>query len=199
MALVPTSEVWQHGLLPLHGARVSEQSLLKMLELVHVSSADLSIGIEQWVGLAHSALGLQREQAAACMRLAHILAPPAGTPQPMPRDEALRVPLGSLLLLLWVQWAQHSIGQGLTMSNLKSQVAMGDVWPSLLLPPAAATSANVVDGGVRPNARTLAVHARLQTPLARQRRHVLQVCPDPNHRPDEQPRARSHGTSHSRR
>ena len=133
------------------------------------------LGLQTWVDLALSAFGMQREQASAAMRLAHILAPPTGNPQPMPRDEVLRVPLGSILLLLWVQWAQHSIGQGLTLNNLKSQAASGDVWPSLLLPPAAAASANVVDGGVRPNARTLAVRARLQTPLARQRLHVLQA------------------------
>lgn len=179
MALIPTSEVWQHGLLPLHGACVSEQSLLDLLALPRISSADLSIGIDQWVALARSALGMQREQAAACMRFTHILASPSGTSQPIPRDEALRVPLGSILLLLWVQWAQHSIGQGLTLNNLKSQAVSGDVWPSLMLPPAAAASANIVDGGIRPNARSLAVHARLNMPLARQRLHAMQEFPNP--------------------
>ena len=39
------------------------------------------------------------------MRFAHILAQPSGSDHDMPPDESLRVPLGSLLLLLWVQWA----------------------------------------------------------------------------------------------
>eukprot|EP00966_Prymnesium_polylepis_P331193 7386764-Prymnesium_polylepis.1 len=66
------------------------------------------------------------------MRLCHILGPRPEVPQPMPKDEALRVPLGSLLLLLWVQWAHHTLGQGLTLN--KAQTATGDVWPSLLQP-----------------------------------------------------------------
>ena len=160
MSLVPTSEVWQHGLLPLPGESVSEASLLALLgSRLHVTAADGTIGMEQWVALAESGLGMRREQSAACMRLCHILAPPVGA-SAMPKDEALRVPLGSLLLLLWVQWAHLSLGQGLAPS--KAQTATGDVWPSLLQPPSAAASANVVDGGARPNALSLALHVRFR-------------------------------------
>ena len=48
----PTSDVWEHGLLPLPGAKLSEASLLALLELQHRLPADLSVGLEQWAALA---------------------------------------------------------------------------------------------------------------------------------------------------
>ena len=111
----PTSDVWEHGLLPLPGAKLSEASLLALLELQHRLPADLSVGLEQWAGLAAEGLSMRREQAAACMRLCYVLSPSLQTPtQPtrkLPADEAMRVPLGSLLLLLWVQVAQRELGR----------------------------------------------------------------------------------------
>ena len=41
----PTSDVWEHGLLPLPGAKLSEASLLALLELQHRLPADLSVGL----------------------------------------------------------------------------------------------------------------------------------------------------------
>jgi len=107
-----------------------------------------------------------------------VLSPAPGGAQLMPRDHALRVPLGSLLLLLWVQGAQRELQHGSAALGGKAQAASGDVWPSLSVPPAAAASAGV--GGGAPCARTLAVQARLgqqpstQLSTARQRRRLLQ-------------------------
>ena len=52
----PTSDVWEHGLLPLPGAKLSEASLLALLELQHRLPADLSVGLEQWAALAGEGL-----------------------------------------------------------------------------------------------------------------------------------------------
>ena len=175
----PTSDVWEHGLLPLPGAKLSEASLLALLELQHRPPADLSIGLEQWAPLAAEGLSMRREQAAACMRLCYVLSPSLQTPtQPtrkLPADEAMRVPLGSLLLLLWVQVAQRELGHGTAGLTGKAQAASGDVWPS---PSPSPPAADVC-------ARTLAVQARMSqlappaaapaSAAARQRRRLLQA------------------------
>ena len=175
----PTSDVWEHGLLPLPGAKLSEASLLALLELQHRLPADLSVGLEQWAALAGEGLSMRREQAAACMRLCYVLSPSLQTPtQPtrkLPADEAMRVPLGSLLLLLWVQVAQRELGHGTAGLTGKAQAASGDVWPS---PSPSPPAADVC-------ARTLAVQARMSqlappaaapaSAAARQRRRLLQA------------------------
>ena len=177
-SLCPATEVWEHGVLPLPAAALSEAALLALLDVPRGLSADLSISMEQWVALATERLGLSPAAAAACMRLCHVLSPAPGEAQAMPRDSALRVPLGSLLLLLWVQGAQRELQQGSAALGGKAQAVSGDVWPSLSLPPAAAASAGV--GAGAPCARTLAVQARLgqqpstQLPTTRQRRKMLQ-------------------------
>ena len=177
MALQPSNEVWDHALLPL--PQLTETALLALLDVPRGLSADLSISMGQWLALATERLGFSSAAAAACMRLCHVLSAAPGGAQPMPRDHALRVPLGSLLLLLWVQGAQRELQHGSAALGGKAQAASGDVWPSLSVPPAAAASAGV--GGGAPCARTLAVQARLgqqpstQLPTVRQRRRMLQV------------------------
>ena len=179
MSLAPANEVWDHGVLPLPSAHLTETALLAILDVPRGLSADLSVSMEQWTALATSGLGLSASAAAACMRLCHVLSTSPGDAQAMPRDHALRVPLGSLLLLLWVQGAQRELQQGSAALGGKAQAASGDVWPSLSLPPAAAASAGVGVGA--PCARTLAVQARLgqhastQLPTARRRRRMLQA------------------------
>ncbi len=123
----PTTEVWDHGILHFAGVRISEGSLLQLVELPHCLPTDLSISLEQWCPLAETVLGLTAAQATACMQLVHLLAPPRGSPQPpLVVGENTRVPLGSLLLLLWVQTAHQQLGP----SSAITQAATGDVWPS---------------------------------------------------------------------
>ena len=126
----PTSDVWEHGLLPLPGAKLSEASLLALLELQHRLPADLSVGLEQWAALAAEGLSMRREQAAACMRLCYVLSPSLQTPtQPtrkLPADEAMRVPLGSLLLLLWVQVAQRELGPDFVIITASNPTQAGN-------------------------------------------------------------------------
>ena len=178
-AIQPSLEVWEHGVLPLPASSVNEAALLALLDVPRGLSADLTISMEQWLALATEGLGLTNAAASACMRLCHVLSPGSADPQPMPRDHALRVPLGSLLLLLWVQASQRELQHGSAALGGKAQAASGDIWPSLSLPPAAMASAGV--GAGAPCARTLAVQARLgqhpatQLPTASQRRRMLQA------------------------
>ena len=131
----PTTEVWDHGILHFAGARISEASLLQLIELPHCLPTDLSISLEQWCPLSETALGLTAAQATACMQLVHLLAPPRGSPlPPLVAGESTRVPLGSLLLLLWVQTAHQQLGP----SSAITQAATGDVWPSASPPGAGA-------------------------------------------------------------
>ncbi len=172
MALEPSPEVWVHGLLHFPGARITESSLLQVLKLPRAASTDLPIHLDAWAALASEGLGMNRCQAAACMRFAHVLSQPRGAECDMPADDALRVPLGSMLLLLWVQWAQHELGENATNLS-RAQATSGEVWPSLLQPPNAAVAASAADGGAYPNARTLAVQSRLQSMQAMRRRRKL--------------------------
>lgn len=177
MSLEPAPEVWVHGLLPLPGgSNVTEESLLKVLELPRMPSTDLVITLEQWHALAAKGLSLPAAHATAVMRLCVALSQPADRPEAMAVDDAaLRAPLGSLLLLLWVQWAHHELGESSATNVHRAQAASGEVWPSLLLPPAAAASATLIDGNAPPSARTLAVQTRLQASmLTRLRRKLLQ-------------------------
>ena len=177
MSLEPAPEVWVHGLLPLPGgSNVTEESLLKVLELPRMPSTDLVITLEQWHALAAKGLSLPAAHATAVMRLCVALSQPADRPEAMAVDgAALRAPLGSLLLLLWVQWAHHELGESSATNVHRAQAASGEVWPSLLLPPAAAASATLIDGNAPPSARTLAVQTRLQASmLTRLRRKLLQ-------------------------
>jgi hypothetical protein len=169
MALEPSPEVWVHGLLHFSGAKITESSLLNVLKLPRAASTDLPINLDTWAVLAETGLSMSRSQAAACMRFAHVLSQPRGDERDMPTDEALRVPLGSMLLLLWVQWAQHELGENATNLS-RSQAASGEVWPSKLQQPNGSA-----DGGAHPNARALAVQSRLQSMQAmRRRRKMLQ-------------------------
>ena len=61
-------------------------------------------------------------QAATCMRLAWLLTSPMQRSSPVPADDELRVPLGSLLLLLWVQHATHELGTISPLANTRAQV-----------------------------------------------------------------------------
>lgn len=173
----PASEVWIHGLLP--GCTVTEASLKELLSSKQSklpTTADHSLGLEQWTALAEQSLKLSKAHAMACMRLCFVLAQPTAEPQPMPGDDELRMPLGSLLLLLWVQWAHHELGESCATNAQRAQAASGEVWPSLHLPPAAAAATALVDGNSQPSARTLAVQSRLHSAsqLARRRRKLLQ-------------------------
>ena len=143
MALEPSPEVWVHGLLHFSGAKITESSLLNVLKLPRAASTDLPINLDTWAVLAETGLSMSRSQAAACMRFAHVLSQPRGDERDMPTDEALRVPLGSMLLLLWVQWAQHELGENATNLS-RSQAASGEVWPSKLQQPNGSA-----DGGAR--------------------------------------------------
>ena len=178
MALEPSPAIWVHGLLPLPGTHISEKTLLYIVEKApRVASTDRTVGLDQWVTLSGESLGLTRPQAVACMRLCFVLWQSGGSVLPMPTDEALRVPLGSLLLLLWVQWAHHELGEGSATNTHRAQAASGEVWPSLLHPPAAAASAVLLDSGSPQSARSLAVQARLHNvqQIGRRRRKLLQV------------------------
>ncbi|KOO34934.1 tbcc domain-containing protein 1 [Chrysochromulina tobinii] len=126
MALEPSPEVWVHGLLHFSGAKITESSLLNVLKLPRAASTDLPINLDTWAVLAETGLSMSRSQAAACMRFAHVLSQPRGDERDMPTDEALRVPLGSMLLLLWVQWAQHELGENATNLS-RSQAASGEL------------------------------------------------------------------------
>ena len=172
----PSPEIWVHGLLPLPGARITETSLVGLLSLPRVASTDLAVGLDQWAVLASEGLGMTRMQAAACLRFAYLLTQPSMGEFDMPSDEALRVPLGSLLLVLWVQWAQHELGEGGATNQARAEAATGEVWPSLLMTPVvSSTAGGAGGGGAHPTARTLAVQARLQAAqLARRRRRLLQ-------------------------
>ena len=168
MSLEPSSSVWIHGLLPLPHSSLSEASLLKLLEN---KPPTLDVSLAQFTSLTSAILS--PSQSAAVMRLAFALTTPSAA---MPADHAIRVPLGTLLLLLWVQWAHHELGESSATNVQRAQAASGEVWPSLLVPPAAAASAVLADGGAQPpSARTLAVQSRLSTTqLARRRRKLLQ-------------------------
>ena len=171
-ALEPAAEVWIHGLLP--GTRVSEESLLKLLEKKPasiVATPDHMLSLDVWTSFAGEGLGLSAPQAAAVMRLTFVLT----TPLPMPPDHALRVPLGSLLLLLWVQWAHHELGDTSATNVQRAQATTGEVWPSLLRPPAAAAKAVLTDKTQQPSARSIAVQSRLiSSQLVRRRRKLVQ-------------------------
>ena len=170
----PTHEVWVHGLLPLAGACVNETSLKALLE--KAKPKDLKLGLDQWRLLGGEALGLSEAQADASVRLCFVLSQPTDAPLPMPGDEALRVPLGSLLLLLWVQWAHHELGESCATNVHRAQAASGEVWPSLVRPPAAAASAVLLEGGAQPSARSLAVQSRVHSAdKIRRRRKLLQA------------------------
>lgn len=142
MALVMPSEVWAHGLLPLPA--VSEERLLCALHDPPLPP-DRPLTLSLWLSLAPS-LGLTEEQAKASMRLAHILSLPPLGKWAMPTDVNLRVPLPTLLLHLWL----HTGGVSSTLTPPKTQTARGDVWPSLLSPPAAG------EGGLSPSLVMLA-------------------------------------------
>ena len=167
------TEVWVHGLIP--GCSVSEISLRQFLTS-READMPLTPDLAQWQSLAADAFGMSAVQAAACMRLCFVLSQPSGHSLPLPTDDALRAPIGSLLLLLWVQWAHHELGESCATNVQRAQAADGEVWPSLHLPPAAAAAAALVDGKSQPSARTLAVQQRLHSApqLARRRRKLLQ-------------------------
>jgi hypothetical protein len=180
MSLEPSPEVWVHGLLPLPGARVTEASLLGVLELPQVvttaaATSDHTVSLQQWTAIAEEGLGMSATQAAAVMRLCFILNQAPDAPQPMPSDAGLRLPLGPLLLLLWAQWAHHELGESCATNVQRAQAASGEVWPSLLLPPAAAAASVLVDGGAQPSARSLAVQTRVHSSsqIVRRRRKLL--------------------------
>ena len=158
-----------HGLIP--GCSVSEISLRQFLTS-READMPLTPDLAQWQSLAADAFGMSAVQAAACMRLCFVLSQPSGHSLPLPTDDALRAPIGSLLLLLWVQWAHHELGESCATNVQRAQAADGEVWPSLHLPPAAAAAAALVDGNSQPSARTLAVQQRLHSApqLARRRR-----------------------------
>lgn len=172
MALEPSFEAFTHGLFPLHN--LQEDAILKLVEkkpLSVMATPDHALSLEQWIGLVQP-LGLSDKQAAAVMRLTFALTADATA---IPADHALRVPLGSLLVLLWVQWAHHELGESSATNVQRAQAASGEVWPSLLKPPAAAASAILIDGAQQqPSARTLAVQSRLSSQLVRRRRRLLQ-------------------------
>ena len=151
MSLEPSSSVWIHGLLPLPHSSLSEASLLKLLEN---KPPTLDVSLAQFTSLTSTILS--PSQSAAVMRLAFALTTPSSS---MPADHAIRVPLGTLLLLLWVQWAHHELGESSATNVQRAQAASGEVWPSLLRPPAAAASAALSDGGA-PAALTRAETAR---------------------------------------
>ena len=178
MSFEPAPDVWIHGTLPLPGSRISEESLLSLLKLPAVTAVDRQrVSLASWIEIATEGVGLTTAQAAACMRLGFVLSQsPGATPQPMPPDDSLHLPLGHLLLLLWVQWAHHELGESCATNVQRAQAASGEVWPSLQMPPAAAASSVVVDRGPQLSSRTLAIQSRLHssTQLTRRRRKLLQ-------------------------
>lgn len=104
------------------------------------ATPEQAVSLDQWAGLAEQ-LGLTQAQAAAVMRLCKALT----DARSMPPDRALSVPLGSLLLLLWMQWAHVELGETGPVGVQRAQAVSGEVWPSLLRPPAAVASAALVD------------------------------------------------------
>jgi hypothetical protein len=111
-------EVWDHGLIPLPGAMISEDSLLALLRSPR--SVRATVTINEWAEMSAGTLGLSREQATACMQLAGVLGENTTHASGDVGDE-MRVPLGTLLLLTWVQHANAKLASVLATAS-RSQV-----------------------------------------------------------------------------
>lgn len=117
-AIELSQEVWDHGLIPLPGARLSEGSLLALLRSPRFVCS--TITIDTWADQSAESLGLSHEQATACMQLAGVLSDSTTHVSGDVGDE-MRVPLGTLLLLMWVQHANAKLTSVIATAS-RSQV-----------------------------------------------------------------------------
>jgi len=122
MTVELTHEVWDHGLFPLPGARVSEESLLAL------RSPHGAVTLDEWASLSREALGLSGDQAEACMQLAGVL----GDVHSEATGGEARVPLATLLLLLWTNHTNSKL-KSVAATASRSQAASA-VHPSLMSP-----------------------------------------------------------------
>eukprot|EP00967_Tisochrysis_lutea_P113682 scaffold180611_cov35-Tisochrysis_lutea.AAC.3 len=96
-------EIWDHGLIPLPGASLSEDTILALTRARRGHPAVLAI--DQWTEISAEALGLTHEQAEASFELAAILSDRLGDAD----GDRVRIPLATLLLWIWVQYANGKL------------------------------------------------------------------------------------------